>query len=86
MVAIPVLIAGTVLLITDPGDAMKLQRMDWHYLFMIIVYFFDVQRSTVQLIRTRRIQREAEKNITLLEILCNPRAALLFEKHLIAGT
>jgi hypothetical protein len=64
---------------------MERQAMDWHYMFLGLAWILHWQRSSLQLYRTVRIQQIAERNITLLEILSDPRAALLFEKHLIGG-
>lgn len=77
--------ASSVLLALDPGNAMKNQQMDWHYLELILVWTLHMQRTSFQLWRTRRIQKLAEKNINLIDILSDPRASLLFEKHLIGG-
>jgi hypothetical protein len=81
----PWVIASCALLATDPESAMKKQQMDWHYLMFIAVWFAHSQRTTLQLIRVRRVQKFAEKNFTLLDILADPRGSLLFEKHLIGG-
>ena len=84
-IGFPILITSCILLATDPNNAMKNQQMDWHLITFIVVWGLHFQRTTIQLLRVRRIQKLAERRVNLIDILADPAAELLFEKHLIAG-
>jgi hypothetical protein len=83
---IPIIIIATALLATDPDQAMKNQLMDWHMVMFLLMWGLHLQRTVIQLMRMRRIQKWAEKKVNLIDILSDSSAVLLFEKHLIAGT
>jgi hypothetical protein len=67
----------------DPNELMKSQQVDWHIFSMILIGFLNFQRASLQMIRTKRLQNNAEKNVHLLDILADNKSAILFEKHLI---
>jgi hypothetical protein len=48
-----------------------------------MIGMMNAQRTSMQLLRTRRLHKQAEKHVHLLDILADAKSAILFEKHLI---
>jgi Regulator of G protein signaling domain len=77
------MISQTILLGTDPNGLMKAQKVDWHIFGMFTIVVLNFHRTTLQLLRTSKFQKLAEKHVLLIDVLADAKSAILFEKHLI---
>jgi hypothetical protein len=73
---------GYILAALDPGDLMKTQKVDWFLFESLAALLLHVNRCILQLYRVSRFHRLGEQQIKLIDILQDPRAAILFEKYL----
>jgi len=86
VIILSLILTSSILFIVDPQGLMRSQQVDWYVFEMIAIVYIHSMRTVVQLARTRRMHKLGEANVKLLDILSDPRGAILFEKHLIAGT
>lgn len=67
---------------TDPGRLMKNQKIDWFFIESLAAFLLHCHRCVLQLWRVSRIHKKAEQNIRLIDVLQDPKAAIMFEKYL----
>lgn len=71
-----------ILVVTDPGGRMQSQNTDWFFIESAAALILHCHRCILQLWRVSRIHKKAEQNIRLIDVLQDPKAAIMFEKYL----